>query len=971
MKFNFLSALLTVFFCGISLVQAQTVTVSPVPQSISWGEKAFNRPSGLRITGETSADADAVAALKTCFPTTENGVNLIIGQQGDEAVAEFSGLIPQKAEGYYLSITPERVVIAGNDAAGTFYGVQTFLQIASQPEVMSATVTDYPDVAERGVVEGFYGNPWSHTDRIRQFEFYGRNKMNVYIYGPKDDPYHRSNWRTPYPANSGKRISELAAEAARNKVAFVWAMHPGNDINWNDADRKNSINKLEKMYELGVRAFAIFFDDISGEERSDAAKQAEYLNYLHTEFVEKHSDVAPLIMCPTQYNRSWTSGNYLTTLGTQMNENVRIMWTGNSVVDMINESDMTWINNQIKRKAYIWLNYPVNDYCIDHMLMGPTYGNDKTIANQLSAFTSNPMEYAEASKVSLYSIADYTWNMTGYNEQESWERAIRYLMPEHADAFRIFCENNIDLGPTGHGLRRANESATFKAEATAFRAAMADGYDVAAVDNMARQFELLINAADELLGNTSEPELTAEITPWVQVMKYIGQRGEKVMDMYKALQAESPETFVERYQEMVELERAQKKVISRDFEGSIKKPNPTVANEVIGPFIKEQVKTLVKEYKSKYDYMKDIFPAELLEAERYYIMYNGKYLTDENANPDRTGDRPVFKAERDNINPQRQEWRITVDPATDRHMIVNAQDGRYVNEYGKFWADKNINPYDPTWHTYTIYRMNGKYAIQNGGNSGNKFWTSDGTYINQGSDNQYMIKNFIFELVPVGEEPAHPGIEEGHTYYIMDEEGRCLTNNNPNGSGNTPTFQTRKTPYATTQLWKFQVVEETGRFKLVSARDNRYVNELGNFGTNPYDNTWNTYIIHEKGGVFCIQNAGNSGNSYWTVDGNRISNANLPAAESFLFRIEDANLTTGVESTASARSTLNYRLEKETIIAETKQKVQSITLSSIDGKVMFEAKAQPVLPVKGVPRGAYILDITTATERLACKVILP
>ena len=44
--------------------------------------------------------------------------------------------------------------------------------------------------------------------------------------------------------------------------------------------------------------------------------------------------------------------------------------TGNSVVDMINVGDMEWINPKIGRKAFIWLNYPVTDYCINHLLMG-------------------------------------------------------------------------------------------------------------------------------------------------------------------------------------------------------------------------------------------------------------------------------------------------------------------------------------------------------------------------------------------------------------------------------------------------------------------------------------------------------------------------------------------------------------------------------------------------------------------------
>ncbi len=43
----------------------------------------------------------------------------------------------------------------------------------------------------RGVIEGFYGPPWSHQDRLDVLRFMGREGLNTYIYAPKDDPYHR------------------------------------------------------------------------------------------------------------------------------------------------------------------------------------------------------------------------------------------------------------------------------------------------------------------------------------------------------------------------------------------------------------------------------------------------------------------------------------------------------------------------------------------------------------------------------------------------------------------------------------------------------------------------------------------------------------------------------------------------------------------------------------------------------------
>ena len=889
-KRTFFSWIVVSAVCGMLFQSCQgqsvahPVALSPVPQEVAWGDEPLKTPKNIVIIGSDEADVDAVALLRNAFTESKKGVEVVIGERGDEAVSAYAERIPDKVEGYYLHVGADKIVIAGNDEAGTYYGVQTLLQMASQPKMKQTEVKDWPDVLERGVVEGFYGNPWSHKDRLRQFDFYGKNKLNVYIYGPKDDPYHRNQWREAYPEAEAERISELAKVAAQNKVDFVWAMHPGGDIQWNEADLNSSVQKLEWMYDLGVRAFAIFFDDIFGAEQSKGEKQAEYMNYLNREFVQKHSDVAPLILCPTEYNKSWAGRNYLPALGSTMDKDIRIMWTGATVVDMINKSDMDWINERIQRNAYIWLNYPVNDFCIDHMLMGPTYGNDLDIAEQLSGFVSNPMEYAEASKVSLYSIADYTWNMEAYDSKASWEQALQVLMPQHVEAFRTFCQHNVDLGPTGHGLRRQGESETFKQAAEAFSASLADGYNGKAVKEMTKEFTAMIKAADELLASTEEPEMIAEIAPWLQVMKIMGQRGETMMSLYTLLNKGDEKGFISAYERLAQLEQDQKAVISRGFEGSIKKPNPTVANEVVGPFIKTCTKGLIRNYKNAHTYRTDIFPAELIEEGRYYIKVYGRWLTDANANPDRTGDFPVLQADEDVINPQRQEWNISVDPVTERYKITNAQDGRYINEHGNFWRDKNNNPYDPAWHSFNIYRLNGKYAIQTAGNAGGRVWTADEERISQTGEKNIRYEHFIFEIIPVGGNTTEcPVVEPGEPVYILDGEGRYLTNTSVNGVGGTPEFMEKSGDDS--QLWRFTLVDETGRFNLTSVADERYVNEVCNFGTNPYNPMWNTYILLEKGGAFAIRNAGNGGTNFWIVNGKHPSTANIPLAEAYQFTI--------------------------------------------------------------------------------------
>ena len=38
---------------------------------------------------------------------------------------------------------------------------------------------------------------------------------NIYVYGPKDDPYHREKWREPYPESQRKKLAKLIRAAQR------------------------------------------------------------------------------------------------------------------------------------------------------------------------------------------------------------------------------------------------------------------------------------------------------------------------------------------------------------------------------------------------------------------------------------------------------------------------------------------------------------------------------------------------------------------------------------------------------------------------------------------------------------------------------------------------------------------------------------------------------------------------------------
>lgn len=492
-------------------------------------------PQSYQLILSEGSCPHAVEALQQFLPNKQRKTEfkIILGKKGDEAIKKYAKKIPSHKEGYFIEVNDNSIVIAGADARGTFYGVQTLAQMVRQGDLSICTIQDYPDIAFRGVVEGFYGTPWSHEARMHQIEFYGKNKMNTYIYGPKDDPYHSSpNWRKPYPEKEAAQIHELIKQATRHEVNFVWAIHPGKDIKWTDADRDALIQKFEAMYQLGVRSFAVFFDDISGDG-TDPVRQAELLNYIDNHFIQKKHDVSPLVMCPTEYNKSWSNvkGGYLTTLGEKLNPSIHVMWTGDRVIACIDKPTLDWINPLIKRKAYIWWNFPVNDYVRDHLLLGPVYGNAKGIQDDMSGFVSNPMEHAESSKIALYSVADYTWNLDTYDSIPSWKHAIQNLLPQKSAYLETFATHCSDLGPNGHGFRR-DESVPLQ---PMLKALAQDMHHTEAIDSVLRECMHLETACDILLADNENPALIHEMRPWLKQGKLLGEYGQCVLQMVKAL----------------------------------------------------------------------------------------------------------------------------------------------------------------------------------------------------------------------------------------------------------------------------------------------------------------------------------------------------------------------------------------------------------------------------------------------------
>ncbi len=504
-------------------IDHQGIIINPTPHKLTVDRNnMLDMTSGLVLKDKQDKFSQDLGFL----PLAKKGVKLTIdfGKKAalKQGVKEVSGA-------YAMHIDKKGISIVGYDERGAFYGIQTLRQLMESPiaqnkQLPYLDINDYPDLPNRGVVEGFYGTPWSHQVRMSLIDFYGKFKMNTYLYGPKDDPFHSCpNWRLPYPEKEAQNIKELVEACKRNRVDFVWAIHPGQDIKWNEEDYQNLVNKFNWMYDLGVRDFAIFFDDISGEG-TNPVKQTELLNRLTDEFVKVKGDVSPLTVCPTDYSKLWanpTPQGSLAIYGNTLNPDIKIFWTGDVVCSDLTPETMEWINSRIKRPAYYWWNYPVQDYVRNFILQGPAYGLDTSLTkDDVCGVISNPMEHGEASKLALYGVADYAWNLANYNPIDNWERGLNELAPEAKDAYRTFAIHSCD---TENGYRRDEswETKTFR---------IADWNDAAA-QALKAEFEKIEKVPAEMEQGCENKALLQELRPWLVEFGKLGTRGKHAIEL--------------------------------------------------------------------------------------------------------------------------------------------------------------------------------------------------------------------------------------------------------------------------------------------------------------------------------------------------------------------------------------------------------------------------------------------------------
>ncbi|MER7875393.1 beta-N-acetylglucosaminidase domain-containing protein [Streptomyces solisilvae] len=466
---------------------------------------------------------------------------------------------PLPAEGYALAAGGTSVALAGADSDGVYYAAQTLRQLVSgHRAIASVAVADHPLMPLRGVIEGFYGSPWTHAERMDQLAFYGDVKMNTYIYAPKDDPYHREKWREPYPAAKLAELGELVRQATDHHVRFTFAVSPGNSICYSDpADIAALEAKLDAVYDLGVRSFSMPLDDISytrwncesdratyGDPSSKAAAEAQsdLLNTVQKAYLDERADTRPLQMVPTEYG-DVTDTPYKRVLRERLDTRVEVMWTGTDVVPpRITVADAERAAGVWGREVFVWDNYPVNDYgqAEGRLLLAPYDAREPGLHRQLSGLVLNPMNQAAASKVALFGGADFAWNDTGYDATRTWQAAARHLAgsapgtrPGRSDgtvrSLLAFFDTQ-HLAPTFGAEPWQPQAPELAARLDRFRTAWEAGHERTALRDLRPYARLLAEAPERIRAGAADRGFVADSAPWLEALSLWGRAFERTLD---------------------------------------------------------------------------------------------------------------------------------------------------------------------------------------------------------------------------------------------------------------------------------------------------------------------------------------------------------------------------------------------------------------------------------------------------------
>lgn len=565
----------------------------PVPEEVTLIAGPDADPYALQVVQDVLRAAGARTVTRADAAAGGTGLTVYAGAAADAPLRAL-GAAPRgdlPSGGYRLATGGRTVALDGAGPDGLFHAAQTLRQLAAVRHgghgFPAVTVRDWPAAPVRGTAESFYGVPWTQGQRLAQLDFMARTKQNRYLYAPGDDPYRQSRWREPYPAQQRADFRELTARALRDHVTVAWAVAPGQAMCLSStADQKALERKLDAMWALGIRAFQLQFQDVSYSEwhcAADAARfgtgpdaaaraQAQVANAVAAHLQRRYGDAAPeLSLLPTEFYQDGATP-YRTALAGALDPDVEVAWTGVGVLPrQITGAQVAGAKAALRHPLLTVDDYPVNDFAPGRLFMGPYQGRQPAVATVSDGLLAAAMQQPAASRVALFTAADFAWNPGGYDPQASWQAAIDDLAgpdPRARAALRALAgneqssalggEESAYLQPLVRDFWAAQDGGAVPSGAVPSGAGQPGAAGAGRAGEAARRLRAaftVMRTAPDTLGPLAGGTFGGEAGPWLARLAQYGAAGEHAVDMLRA-QAAGDGPAVWRARQALDADRA-------------------------------------------------------------------------------------------------------------------------------------------------------------------------------------------------------------------------------------------------------------------------------------------------------------------------------------------------------------------------------------------------------------------------------
>jgi len=283
---------------------------------------------------------------------------------------------------------------------------------------------------ELGIIEGFYGKPWSWEAREETISFLAPYGYRFYLYAPKFDPYLRRSWQELHPENLATRLRSLSKHSREAGVRFGVGLTPYELFNNFDAAARDALTrKLQFFDDIGVVDLALLFDDMRGDVPDLARNQIEIVEYAAS-----RTKASRIIVCPSYYSDDpildkvfgARPENYVEDLGHGLDQGIEIFWTGEEVISReFSSGHLERVAEQLRRKPFLWDNYPVNDgqRMSQYLHIRGFTGRPGSNSGLVAAHSINPALQPVLNRIPAITLSDSYRQGEKYEYAESFRRA--------------------------------------------------------------------------------------------------------------------------------------------------------------------------------------------------------------------------------------------------------------------------------------------------------------------------------------------------------------------------------------------------------------------------------------------------------------------------------------------------------------------------------------------------------------------